>query len=210
MIFLLQAIARLVTLVLLAVLALVGLAVAVFSVPGGDSGLPALAELARLDVVREEVGAFLTTLEAGEASDVAWIAGFGAAIVGLLLILGVVGRRAERLLPLVTDPQASADGGGEGDADPRTRSAGRLAARRRPIAQMAAVLASRVRETESLSLRVRPRRRGPGGRLRVIAAFSADSDAEAGRQRIRDEVRPVAEPFALKPRVRVRSVREER
>ncbi|HEV2062105.1 MAG TPA: hypothetical protein VGR12_04565 [Solirubrobacteraceae bacterium] len=210
MILQLQAIARLVTLLLLAALALVGLAVAVFSVPGGDSGLPRLAELAQLPAVRDEVGAFLERLEAGEASDVAWIAGFGAALVALLVIVGVVGRRRERLLPLASEsgaPPADADAdGGQEEASPPP---GRLAARRRPLAQMAATLAGRVRETESLSLRVHPRRRRPGGRLRIVARFSRDADVEAGRQRIREEVRPVAEPFALKPSVRVRPVREE-
>lgn len=201
MILLLQAITRLVTLVLLAVLALAGLALAVFSVPGGESGLPRLAELIGLPGVRDEVGAFLDSAEAQEDRAPIALAGFGAALVAILLILGVVWRRRERLVTL----PASEDGDGDDDGAER----GRLAARRRPLAQMSEALALRVRGLTALKLRVKPRRRGPGGRLRARAALPHDGDEAGAGESIRREVTPVAEQFGLEPRVRARRARKE-
>lgn len=201
MILLLQAVARLVTLLLLVILALVGVAVAVFSLLGGEGGLPSLAELIALPTVREEVGAFLDSLESDGAGAPAALAGFGAAIAAVLLILGALLPRGERVAALPSSPTD--------DGDDEAAPPGRLAARRRPLGQMAAALAERVREPESLTLRVRPRRRGVGGKLRIRARLARGGNTAAVSERLRSEVQPVAEPFALRPDVRVKPARRE-
>lgn len=195
MILLLQAIARLVTLLLLIALAVAGLALAIYSIPGGESGLPALAELIGLPVAWDAVGSFLDSLEAGDAAAVAVLGTLGAVLLGLLLLVGVLARRRERL---VTLPPS----GDEGDT-----SGGRLGARRRPIAQMAESLVGRPRDFQLRGLKVKPKRRGSGGSLRAKAELTGEGDGSAATQRIEQAVKPVAEPFALRSRVKAKQAR---
>jgi len=88
-----RALARLLALVLTTTLAVVGLAVAVFSVQGDRStlSLPNLVRQARLDDVHAHVGVFLSQLEApGPIAKVAALAGAGAVLLGLMLLFGVL------------------------------------------------------------------------------------------------------------------------
>lgn len=197
MILFLQAFTRLVTLVVLAALAVAGLAVAVFSVPSADSGLVELADIVGLHLARDEVGSFLTSLEtSANAGQVAIC--FGAVLVGIALASGALLRRGDRMLQV----PAGEEGGGE-------TPDGRLGARRRAVSQMGAALAGRVREAEALSVRLRPKRRAAGGTMRVKATLRRGGDAGAATERIGRELEPLTESFALRHRVSTRRPPED-
>jgi hypothetical protein len=188
-ILLLRAVARFVVLVLLVALALAGLAAAVFSIQGGDRplSLPGLAEHIRLVEVEETVGDYLDQLEAdGPLAKASALAGAGAVLAGLLLLLGVLAPRRERLV--VFD-----DG-----------EAGRLAARRRTLARVAEALAEQARGVTEAKARVRPRGRLRKGRLRVRVSHPRtyrDSEVE---ERVLSAVSPLVDSSGLKPRVEAR------
>ncbi len=185
---LLQALARLVTFLLLVALALAGLALAVFSIGGGEAtvSLPGLAELIRLDVLRDSVGDLLATVEdGGSVATVPALAGAGAVVLGCLLLLGAFGSRRERL---VTLPH-------EGD--------GALGARRRPLGHMAVALADQARDVTPRKVKVRPSRRGPGGRVEV--AVDHPSTSEGVADRTAGSLEPLTKPFNLKAHVRARA-----
>lgn len=186
MILLLQAVTRLVTLLLLLALAVAGLALAVFSVPAAESGLGELADLVGLDLARDEVGTFLGTLESTAGFEEA-IACFAAALAGAALVAGALLRRPDRTVGV------SSSESGEG----------RLAVRPRALAQMAAARASRVRETESLRVAVRGTR-GTGGTIRVRARMRGSGDTARIAERITGELRPLTEPLGLRPQVSAR------
>lgn len=192
---LLRAVTRLITFVLLAALALAGLAVAVFSLEGGRHGLslPALARLAHLPQLRHDVGRFLHALESsGPVAMLSALGGLGAAALGVLLLVGVLRSRRERLALL--------------EAGER----GTLAARRRPLGLIASALVEQARGIGQTRTRVRPRRRGRGGRLhiRIERPRGAASD-ETAKQRAASALHPLTEPFGLRSRVRVRHGRGE-
>ena len=140
-----RALGRLLTLLLLVVLALAGLTVAIFSI-GSDNNtvsLPALAGYLRLPELSDTVGDWLAQLETG--GDVAWWSVLGGAIallIGLLLLVSYLLPRRERLVILEQSP------------------VGTLAARRRPLAQAAATLTERQRGVLAVKSRVRTRRSG--------------------------------------------------
>jgi len=188
-ILLLRAVARFVVLVLLVALALAGLAAAVFSIQGGDRplSLPGLAEHIRLVEVEETVGDYLDQLEAdGPLAKASALAGAGAVLAGLLLLLGILAPRRERLV--VFD-----DG-----------EAGRLAARRRTLARVAEALAEQARGVTEAKARVRPRGRLRKGRLRVRVSHPRtyrDSEVE---ERVLSAVSPLVDSSGLKPRVEAR------
>jgi uncharacterized protein DUF6286 len=188
-ILLLRAVARFVVLVLLVALALAGLAAAVFSIQGGDRplSLPGLAEHIGLVEVEETVGDYLDQLEAdGPLAKASALAGAGAVLAGLLLLLGVLAPRRERLV--VFD-----DG-----------EAGRLAARRRTLARVAEALAEQARGVTEAKARVRPRGRLRKGRLRVRVSHPRkyrDSEVE---ERVLSAVSPLVDSSGLKPRVEAR------
>lgn len=196
MTLLLQAVTRLVTLVVLAALALVGLAVAIFSVPEAESGLVKLADLVGLHLARDDVGSFLDSLETSASAGEA-IACFAAVVAGTALIAGALLRRGERAVQLPAADSSETDG-----AD------GRLGARRRALTQMGAALAGRVRDAEDLSLRVKPKRRSPGGTLKVKATLRRGGDEDQAVERIGRELRPLSEPFSLRQRVSAQQPRE--
>ena len=187
MIFLLNALARLVTFLLLAILALVGLAVAIFSIGGGEDGvsLPGLADLVGLPQLRDRVGELLAIVEGGGVDAVPALAGLAAIALGVLLIVGAVVSPRERLVILL-----------EGDE-------GTLAARRRALGQMAAALADQERDLTPRRVKVRPRRRGSGGR--VDLAVDHPVTAEQPSQRTVAALEPLTRPFQLSTRVRTRA-----
>ncbi len=122
---LLRALARLITFVLLLALAVTGLVVAIFSIRGEDRPLsiPALAENLRLHDLRETVGDFLDQLEApGDIALLSALCGLGALLLGLMLLAGALSSRKERLMVLEREGGTT------------------LAARRRPLGQVAAAL----------------------------------------------------------------------
>ena len=95
----LRALARVVSFLLLAALALVGLAAAVSCIGSGDGtlSLPWLADQARLPELRDEVGGWLDRLEAD--GPVAWrsaLGGLAAMLLGLLLLAGAARLRRGR------------------------------------------------------------------------------------------------------------------
>lgn len=125
-----RAVARLLTFVLLVALALAGLAVAVFCIEGGHRGLslPALARRGHLSQLSHKVGRFLHVLEAsGPVAKLSALGGLAAVILGVLLLVGVLRPRRERLALLEEGEQ------------------GTLAARRRALAQVATGLVEQAR-----------------------------------------------------------------
>lgn len=192
---LLRALTRLITFFLLAALALAGLAVAVFCIEGGSDGLslPALARHAQLPQLRQEVGGFLDALESsGPVAKLSALGGLAAMALGLLLLVGVLRSRRDRLALLDSGEQ------------------GTLAARRRPLAQIASALVEQARGMAQTRARVRPRRRRRGGRLRIrIDQPRGAATDETIKERATSALAPLTEPFGLRPRVRVRSGRGE-
>jgi hypothetical protein len=189
MVLILRAIDRLIALLLLLALALLGLATAIFSIQGDTRALslPTLARHFHLPQLRELVDDFLSHLEAG--GPVAWISvGGGAAAIalGILLLIGALTPRRERLVVLEQNGKA------------------RLAARRRPLAQIAGGLVEQVRGVTDERTRLRPRRVGRGGLLKVSAYHSRTFPSLEIEQRASAAVTQLADAFSLKLRVRAR------
>lgn len=176
---LLRVIVRPLGFVLLVVVAALGLGALVLAVTGGsvasDLGLPA---------VREAVGSFLADAEAGRAAAVA--AAAGAIVVGLLLLVGLLAPARERLV--VVD---------EG-------TAGRLAARRRALEQVAQALVARARGVSGVKARIRAPRRGRGGRLTVVASHPLTTAASDAERAAESAVNQLAEGFGLRVHVHAR------
>lgn len=193
MILLLRTLARLVSFLLLVALALAGFAVAVFSIGGGAGGfsIPGLARLVHLPALRDQVSVLLMSVEApGPVAAKTAASGAGAMVVGIALIVGAVWPRRERLVTL-----ESSDGGV-------------LAARPRPLTRAADALADQTRGLVAKKVRVRPGRR-TGGRIRVRARHAARDDAGELRKSTEAHLAPLAEPFGLRTRTRIR-VADER
>jgi hypothetical protein len=179
--------ARVVGFLLLLALAAAGILLAVFCIGTGTHG-PSLGDLARLlslASVRDAVGDWLARMEAsGSVAVVAGLCGLGAIALGLLLIAGILVPRRERLVELSADEQ------------------GRLAARRRPLAQIATTLVEQVRGVTEARTRVRPFRR-TGGRLAVRASRTRRADVGEVRGAVSKQLESLTEPFRLKARVDV-------
>lgn len=187
MIALARVLARIVGFVVLVALAAAGIVVAVFCIGTGTHGpsLGGLARLLSLASVRDSVGHWLTSLEApGSVAVIAGLCGLGAIALGLLLIAGVLVPRRERLVQLADDEQ------------------GALAARRRPLAQVARALVEQVRGVTEARVRVRPFR-GTGGRLSVRASRSRRAEADEVRRAVSEQLESLTQPFKLKARVDV-------
>ncbi len=185
-VILLRGLVRLLGFLLLVLLAVAGLALAVFCIQGGDSGLSlaALAEALRLDELRDSVDSSLSELEDAGLDLLALLIGLGLIALALALLLGVFVPTRERL--------ASAGSGDE-----------RLAARRRPLAQVARALAERSEGVTSAKTRVKPGRRR-GGKLKVRADRTRETGAGTAREGIERELAPLCDGFGLKPKVRTR------
>ena len=181
MILILRAIARLVAFLLLLALALLGLVVALVAL------LPSLGEGFGLVALRETTGSYLSELEApGEIALVSLLSGLAAVLAGLLLLVGALAPGRE---PLVV-----AEEGGDG----------RLAARRRALAQMAESLVGGVSGVTGAKARVRPARKGRGGRLDVSASHTRNESAEEVERDATTALAPLADGFGLRTRVRLR------
>ena len=190
MILLLRALARLVAFVLFVAVALAGLAVAVFSIQGGDGplSLPGLAEHLRLPALEATVGDYLGQLEAdGPLAKISALVGAGVVLCGVLLLLGVLVPRRERVVVFE-----------EGDA-------GRIGARRRTLAAVAEALAEQARGVTEANARVRPRGRLRRGRLRVTASHPRDYEDREVEERVLSSVAPLLESSGLKPRVEAKA-----
>lgn len=186
---LLRALANLVQLLLLVLLSLLGLAVAVFTLRGGDKPLsiPALAENLRLPQLEGKVRDFLEALEApGVTASLSALSGFAAMVLALMLLAGALRRRRERLVLLERSEE------------------GTLAARRRPLGQVVGALAEQVRGVTQAKVKVRPRGRGTGGSIEVAASHPANAVSREVRERTADSLRIVTEPFRLRARVHAR------
>ena len=181
---------RLVGVLWMLVLALFGLAVAMYCVDalvGLGSVRP--DRLLHLPSVRDHVGRFLDQLAApGSTAGLALLCGLGAMLLGVLLLIGVLGRRKQRLVILEQDGQTGA-----------------IAARRRPLGDMARALAEPAHGATSVK---RPKlalsRRGTRGTLKVNATRTRTTDPRELQTAVEKAVEPITEPFGLKPRVRVR------
>jgi len=188
-ILLLRALARLVSFLLLVILALAGLALAVFAIGGGAGGfsIPGLARLAHLPDLRDEVRMLLTSVEAaGPVAAKTAASGAGAIVLGVVLIVGALWPRRERLVTL------------------ESRDDGTLAARRRPLTRAADALVDQTRGLVSQKVRVRPGRRD-GGRIRVRARHAPTDDPSELKTSTEAHLAPLTEPFTLRTRVRIRA-----
>ncbi len=187
MIRLARALVRVVSFVLLVILAVAGLALAIFCISSGTRGLSLgrLAHLVDLSSFRDTVGSWLGQLQAsGPVAAVAAVCGLGAMLLGLLLLAGILVPRRERLVTLASGEH------------------GTLAARRRPLAQAATTLVEQVRGVTEARVRVRPRRRS-GGRLSVRASRVRRADPGETRDAVREQLRGLTDPFELTARVDV-------
>lgn len=188
MILLARGLVRVLAFVLLVVLAVVGLAIAVFSIQGGTAtlSLPHLATILHLAALRDKVGTFLDSLAAsGPVAIVALLCGLGAVLLGLLLLAGLLAPRRERLVTL------------RDDAD------GSIAARRRVLARLGQSLTEGVRGVTGAKVRARPARRR-GGTLAVRATRSRTASADEVRGRVEESLGPLTDPWDLKAKVGVR------
>ncbi len=187
---LLRALARMVGAIWMVVLALFGLAVAMYcfdAVIRLGSARP--DRLLHLPSVRDHVGRFLDQVTApGPNAGLALLCGLGAMLLGILLLIGLLGRRKERLVILDQDAQT-----------------GVIAARRRPLGEMARALAEPARGATSIN---RPKfalsRHGTRGTLKVNATRTRTTDPRELQAAVEQAVQPITEPFGLQPRVRVR------
>lgn len=189
MILLLRALARLVTFVLLVVLATCGLAIAIFSIGWsrtGDFNLPGLARLVHLGDLRDQVGELLHDLAGpGPVAGITALCGLGALAAGLLLLVGALWPRRERLVILERSEE------------------GTLAARRRVLARVASALAEQTRGVTAAQVKVRPGRRR-GGQLAVRADHSHTQEPQDVRQRTQLALAPLTDAFGLRARVQPR------
>lgn len=180
---------------LLVLLALVGLAAAIFEINGGHGtvSLAHLATLIHLPGLRHYVGVYLRRVEApGPVASVSVSAGVGAVVVGLLLLAGVFVPRRERLIAL-----------GETERGP-------MLARRRALARVAAALAEQPRGVTQARARARPRRGGRGGTVRVRATREALRERRQTEREIEERLAPLSEPFELAAHVDARRVTDDR
>jgi len=155
---------------------------------GTGTGGPSLAHLAsllHLASFRDTTGDWLSDLEApGSVATIAGLCGIGAMLLGLLLLVGLLVPRRERLVTLAHD------------------ETGTLAARRRPLAQIVTALVEQVRGVTEARVRVRSRRRG-GGRLAVRASRTRPSEPSEVRRTVQEQLAGLTQPFALTTRIEV-------
>jgi hypothetical protein len=103
-------------------------------------------------------------------------------LLGVLLLIGLLVPRRERLVTLAHDEK------------------GTVAARRRPLAQIATRLVEQVRGVTEARVRVRPRRRG-GGRLAVRASRTRPTEPSEVKRTVQEQLAGLTQPFALTTRI---------
>jgi hypothetical protein len=193
MVQLLRVIARFAALLLLIALALLGLATAIFAIQGDRAtlSLPTLARHFQLPQLRPVVGDWLAGLGArGPTALVSFGGGLVAIATGLLLLVGIFVPPRERLLLFGED---------EG---------GRLTARPKALGQIASALAHRVRGVAVTRVRVRSRRRGRGGKLRLSTTHVASIPNDEAERAIARALSPFVESFELKPHLTTKPGRQ--
>jgi hypothetical protein len=181
----LRLLTRVLAFLVLLALALAGLAAAAFSVQGDKETLSYdnLASLSGLPQARDVIAGWFAQIGAdGPLAIIALLCGLGAVLLGLLLLLGVLVPRRERLVLL------------------EQREAGALHTRRRPLAGAARALAEQARGVTEAKVRARPRRRS-GGTLRIRADRTRQTDAAQARRAVEEQLKPLTEPFGLRARV---------
>jgi len=188
---LLRALARVAGVLLMLILALAGLALVLYCLDGFIRlGSARPDRLLHLPAVRDHVGRFLHQITApGPAAALALLCGAGAILLGIVLLIGVLAPRRQRLILLERDG-----------------SEGTLAARRRPMRDMARALAGSAQGATTVA---RPRLHA-GGRLRpsrltVTATHSRTHDSQQVERAIGERLQPLTEPFGVRARVHVRS-----
>lgn len=188
---LLRAFARVAGIVLMLVLALAGLAVALYCLDGFIRlGSARPDRLLHLTAVRSDVGRFLDQVSApGPTAGLALLCGVGALILGVLLLIGVLAPRRQRLVFLERDA-------GEGA----------LAARPAPLRDMAGALAASAPGTTEVK---RPRLRRGGwlrrAHLTVAASRSRKHKSAEVAHGIDERLQPLTGAFGVQSRVRVRA-----
>jgi hypothetical protein len=178
--------ARLLTFLALVALAIAGAAVAVFSIGAGSGtfSLPGLADLIGLPALRDHVGDLLGAVEAGGGiATIIALCALGAVLLGLLLLIGTFAPRRERLVVLEQDEH------------------GRLAARGRAIGHVAAALVQRTRGVTATKVKVRPRRRARGGKLRVKASHPRTAEPARVRTDTQSSLEPLTGAFGLSAKI---------
>jgi len=189
-ILVLKTLVRLIGFLLALALCIIGLALAVFSIQGGKSGLSIthLAHLVHLPALRHDVDTFLTRMEAsGPVAVVALASGVGAVIIGVLALVGVLVPTRERLLTLSSSGDEA------------------LLARRRALAALTRSLAERADGVSEAKVRVRVRvRRRGGGKLTVRAQHTRATDATAARSALEAALAPLIGPLPLSAKLKVR------
>ncbi|MGI8579423.1 MAG: hypothetical protein ACR2K9_02570 [Solirubrobacteraceae bacterium] len=186
---LLRAIARLLAPILLAVLAVAGLAIAVFCIGGGTGGLslPALAKGLHLSGLRGDVGSLLDEVEKpGSVDLVPLLGGLAAMVLGAALLLGSFASRRERLAIAATGEE------------------GTLAARRRPLRQLAGWLLESARGVTKTQVKLRTARRGRSGKLRITAYRPRSSSSESVEEEVTNALAELASAFSLKEQIEVK------
>lgn len=194
MIALLRALVRLLSFVLLVALAAAGAAAAVFSIQGDGRtlGLKHLGQILHLPQARDWVAGLLRALEApGPVAVLALVCGAGAILLGFALLAGLLGRARPRIIALETS----------GD--------GRIAARRRALAQAVSELADGAEGVTAVKARVVPRRTRDGGRAKVRATRVPTMPAASVRSAVDAALRPLTEAWPVQPKVAARAGRGE-
>jgi hypothetical protein len=177
----LRAIVRLLTFVLLVILALAGAAALVAAVTGGD---PDVARALGLTAAGDAIGGFLTRLETGRGAVLVGLLAVAAILLGLLLLIGALVPSRERKFVLLENER------------------GRLCARRGALGDVAAALVAQPRRIAVEKVKARPARRGVGGRL-VMSVASPRREAEGDiTSTARQRLTPLTDRFRIRARVR--------
>lgn len=179
--------AYLIGFLLLVALALVGLAVAVFSIGAGPGGLspPHLADLLSLPALRDSVSSLLDRLEGSSAGIVAVLGGIAAVLVGALLLMGVLAGRRRTTFTADSSEQ------------------GKIEARPGPLGEIAEQLTARISGVTAASVRVRPSKRG--GKLKIKASHARPRSSEKVAGKVREALTPLGDPFGARVNVRART-----
>jgi hypothetical protein len=186
---LLRILTRLVGMLWMLALALLGLGVAVYCLDGFISlGSARPDRVLGLTGVRRHVGRFLDQIGLpGPTAALGLLCGLGAILIGLVLLAGTLRSRKERLIVLERD------------------ASGTLAAKPRTLGAMARAMAEQAPGATNIRRpRLKLSRRGDRGRLKITASRARTSDPREVQSAISTRLEPISEPFALKPRVRVR------
>lgn len=189
MIILGRLLVRLLSFLLLLVLAVVGLAAAVFCVQGGRAtlSLTHLAALVHLPQFRATLGTFLGSLEAsGPVAIIALLCAIGAVLLGLVLLAGLLTPTRQWTVTLEREGEAGA-----------------ISARRRALAAVAQTLALSAPGVTEARARARPRRTS-GGKLQIRAARSRSVSEQAVRADLERVLEPLTGEFALTPKITTR------